>query len=170
MSGKVRGQIATLQAQIGSLERLADDEGVLDLRANAVSAWSVAEQVEHLLLTNRGIFGQIARLLDGEGEAAGKPTLRGRLLLTAGMIPRGRGRAPKFIEPTGRSAAELRALADDCRERLDGLAGRSDAIAASTSTAKHPYFGAFTPAIWLRFDDIHNRHHLAIVDDIREAS
>lgn len=169
MSSNIRSHIATIQSQIGILEALAADEDALAMRAESVSAWSVARQVEHMLLTCRVIFKQIDRILAGDGETSTKPSLPGKLLLTVGKIPRGLGKAPKFIHPTDRSPDEIRALVTDCRERLDGFTTETESIAASRAIAKHPFFGAFTPTMWLRFVDVHNRHHLAIIDDIRSA-
>ena len=35
---------------------------------------------------------------------------------------------------------------------------------------KHPYFGALDIAEWMRFMDVHHRHHLKIIRDIRKAA
>lgn len=143
-----------------ALDELQDYVSNPQARAVAVSGWSVGQQIEHALLTIRGVVGELSK-----GKARfepAKPTLRGRLVLMVGRIPRGKGEAPLTVLP--RSApqpAELNALMAKSREALVHLAGIDD-----TSTFFHPIFGRLDKAQSIRFLWIHTNHHLRIIRDI----
>ena len=75
-------------------------EAELGARAPAVSGWSVAEQLEHLMLVDRGVLKLMGHILDDPRpmpEAA--INLAGRVVLLAGFIPRGRAQAPAAQGP-----------------------------------------------------------------------
>lgn len=163
----IRRQLARIQVQLGSLGDLAANDSILATRVDAVSGWGVGEHVEHLLVTNRGIYMLIEQLVDGSLDSGNRPSLTGRLALAIGRIPRGRGKAPRITRPSGRAAAEIRLLHAEVRDSYDRLGAQATALAACRATAPHPYFGPFTPAMWLRFIDIHDRHHQAIIADLR---
>lgn len=140
----------------------------LSTRDERVSAWSVHEQVEHLLLADRGIVKWIFRALEEAEPAgrAGEPTDVGRAILDAGAIPRGRGPAPDGTIPRGATPPELVDQLEALRELCGGMEARLEAIAASRQTRPHHVLGHFTPAEWLRFLHVHHLHHAAIIDDI----
>jgi hypothetical protein len=156
---------------IAGVERcraLADDEARLLASDDGVSAWTVGLHVQHLWRSDSGILGWIQTRLDDPAPAvgAGGPTRTGRAVLVSGWIPRGRAKAPERSEPGTLDIdglpdrlAELRALADALEPRLRD-------IHACSATMEHPILGHFTPAQWLRFLDIHHRHHDKIIRDI----
>ena len=183
-TAKVRRQIAKILAQISALESLATDADVLRSHAEGVSGWNVGSHVEHLLLVNLGVLKMTAELLDGVEEPGArgsesngpapvvtmkKPTIKTQLALAVGRIPRGRGKAPSPVRPQDRTPDDLRALIAKVRTRFDRLAPQANALAACRATKPHPFFGPMTPTLWLRFNEIHNQHHLLIIDDIRGA-
>ena len=45
-----------------------------------------------------------------------------------------------------------------------------DKIAAATGLAGHPMLGGFTSSQWMRFMEIHTKHHLKIIEDIRKKA
>ena len=123
--------------------------------------------VAHLWRVDSGILGWIEAALDGDGSPpGGTPTATGRAVLVSGWIPRGRANAPEISLP---EAADV----EDLSERLSGLRGlaeriepRLSEIHAIRATRDHPILGHFTPSQWLRFLEIHHRHHDKIVRDI----
>lgn len=129
-----------------------------------VSAWSVGQQLHHVLLATNGI----ARALTDSVPGARRPDfnpLRWAVLL-AGDFPRGRGRAPKNAWPSDDvTEGELRGLLASGRDALDRAAR-----AHPHAWWRHFAFGVMRRDAAIRFLHIHNRHHLKIVDEILERS
>jgi hypothetical protein len=142
----------------------------LAARADAVSGWSVAEQLEHLVLVDRGVLHLVRRILDGpELEPADGVNLIGRLVLLSGYIPRGRGRARPAYHPTASPLEAVREGIPEVDQRLQGLAPRLGELERAGGRARHVYFGGLGGRQWLRFTAVHHHHHLKIVRDIRRA-
>jgi hypothetical protein len=153
---------------VGALERLDEwiDRPDLALRRETISAWSLGEQIDHVLKVAATMLGRLAE--DGK-EPKTPISLDGRAVLLLGWIPRGVGKAPEATRGMLVPAAELRAALAQVRE----LAARLDADDARLThrrrTVRHPRFGGLTPAQALRFLEIHTRHHLKILRDIERA-
>jgi hypothetical protein len=148
----------------GSDERLAT-------RVERVSRWSVAQQLEHMAIVDRGVLGVLDRALaEPARDAARRPLLVGRLLLALGWIPRGVGKAPERSQPQNVEPAALRELWRATIVGFEALAPRLDALAASRARARHPRFGWLDAGLWLRFAAVHHHHHTKIVRDIERAA
>jgi hypothetical protein len=134
-----------------------------DVRAPAVSGWSVGQQIEHTLLTIRGV---VAELVKGKSRTQPpKPTLMGRAILAVGRIPRGRGESPIAVLPRSTPGQrELSVLLKRCRESVRHLAAVHD-----ENTFLHPIFGRLDKKGSIRFLSIHTAHHLRIIRDIVKA-
>jgi hypothetical protein len=162
-------------------------EAELAARAPAVSGWSVAEQLEHLVLVDRSVLKTVRRLLDDpHGRSAQSPqpappaqqpppgiNLLGRVVLGTGFIPRGRARTLPPFQPGGAAAAAaagggMLGIAEIEREVRD-LGPRLGELEAGGSRSRHPLFGGLGGRQWLRFVTVHHHHHLKIVRDIRRA-
>lgn len=150
----------------------ADDR--LRFRNEAVSRWSVGEQLDHLVKVNQGILD----LLEGALQTGGLPppkepvpplNLAGRFVLFTGFIPRGAGKSPKPYLPVQPSAADLRAGIARSAERLRALEPRLGDLARAPGKFRHPRFGGLSAAQWLSCYDIHQHHHLKIIRDIHKA-
>jgi hypothetical protein len=135
-------------------------------KAERVSAWSVADHLDHLALSNLTMVRVIEDALAEDATAAGGLTVVGRLVMLTGWIPRGRGKAPEFALPEVKSGDELRSRVSDAREAVLGLAERLPQIERSDGRRNHFAFGDLTPSQWLRVIEIHTRHHLKIIDAI----
>ncbi len=84
------------------------------------------------------------------------------LVLSLNATPRGKGKAPKSVQPRGEvTAAGLQVLLAEAKEQLAGLAGLP-----SASNFNHPFFGLLNLRQTKRIIQIHTRHHLKIVRDI----
>jgi hypothetical protein len=157
--------------QVGSLIELAAKHELHDVEAANVSKWTIGKQLEHLLLSDEAVLDRLDRLTDGrEGPEPGGKTLLGRVLLLAGFIPRGRGKAPSAVKPAGRDAADIEAGLQRLGERLAELTEQLPLLEEAGWRCRHPYFGALDIGEWMRFMDVHHRHHLKIVRDIRQAA
>ena len=55
---------------------------------------------------------------------------------------------------------------NQARQRVEGLAADAGRLQDVKGTLPHPLLGAFRAAAWVRFADVHTRHHLRIVADI----
>lgn len=162
---------AAICAQLDELLTLASQPDLAAIRAQEVSGWSVAEQLEHLLLTDRMILDGFATLLAGtKTSAGGGPTAIGRFILLSGYIPRGRGRAPKGVVPGTLSPSEIASGFEEVKMRFEKLAPQLGEIEASGATYRHPLLGDFNPGQWLRFVKIHHHHHQKLIRDIRRLA
>lgn len=128
-----------------------------------VSSWSVYKHIEHVLLTNFSILSAIER---GDSPAKiEKRTLIGYVVLLLGLIPRGRAKAPKEVEPVGKSKSELQEFNGELIGRLENML-KAPLAEPNKVIANHPYFGGLSKKQWIRFLCIHSRHHLKIIEEI----
>lgn len=142
----------------------------LYVRIEEVSAWSPAQHVDHVLRALDLMWRTVEGLESGRAEgggAAGGPTLVGRVVLLTGWIPRGRGEAPSEARPDPRPVRHrLRTALGEVTRWRERLRARVPALERAAGRAAHHHLGAFDAAAWLRFSEIHTRHHLAIVAEI----
>jgi hypothetical protein len=134
----------------------------------AVSGWSIGQHLDHLLKAHAGILD----LCDDpprETPCSHGITLIGRLALFTGHIPRGRGRSPARFLPDPVPATTLRAGIAEATRRFTALDRNPPSPGDPVLRFAHPVFGGLTRAQWLRFAEIHQRHHLSIIDDIVQA-
>jgi hypothetical protein len=145
-------------------------EDRLYLRVEEVSRWSPAQQVDHVLQSLDLMLGRAAALVSGtdpEIQADGRPSIAGRLVLTTGWIPRGKAEAPETVLPDPRPVRHrLREAHHAACETVRDLASDASRVKAASGTLAHPLLGAFSARAWVRFADVHTRHHLRIVADI----
>lgn len=145
------------------LDRFRAAVGSADTRDPGVSDWSVWMHVHHCCLG-------MTRIVRGLAESRPpKPRSRFSLprlvVLTTGMIPRGRAKSPEAVVPDESvTARELNAMLDESDEMLD------QAVRLGPEAwFEHFAFGPMGRDDALRFLRIHNRHHLKIIDDITGA-
>jgi hypothetical protein len=84
--------------------------------------------------------------------------------------PAWRARAPEPTVPGPRVEDGLLERFSVLDELLTRLEPELPAIHVNDCTTEHPILGHFTPARWLRFLDIHHRHHEKIIKDILAAA
>lgn len=161
--------LGRIDRQLATLESLAQDNALCDLRVARISAWSVGEQIEHLRRSDRTILSAVNSEPKNEAHQ-GSPNLAGKLVLLLGWIPRGKGRAPSATQPVDFKPEELPSGLEKLRREFAGLAPDIDRLANSPATIKHPALGYFSASQMLKFAAIHHRHHMKIVDQIRNAA
>ncbi|MCA1614425.1 MAG: DinB family protein [Acidobacteria bacterium] len=137
------------------------------------NAWTIAEIVEHLSMTERRLLGMMSQMLAGAEAAAGaggpardeaaEPAPMQPFSLDA-YVERARGEkyeAPAFIRPTGAAAVadSLAGLAES-RAGLEALRPRFERADLSAQLFPHPAFGPLNLYQWLAFIGIHEARHL----------
>ena len=165
---KVAKELRRIGEQLRTVEAILDEgEEKLGRRAPEVSAWSVAEQLDHLTKVLERALGLLA---SGPPRLERGINLVGRLLLAVGRLPRGVGKSPSAVRGVERPASELRGAVARVRALVASLDDAGSALAGRHPVFPHPYFAGLTPAQTLRFLVVHTDHHLRIVADIRRAT
>lgn len=141
-------------------------DDVLSFQDREVSDWTVAQQLDHISTANRLCVGRILETLDSPRPGVRRPKLVGHLVVLTGFIPRGRGQAPEATLPSATTPQEVRDRARRAHEELAALEGRLPEIARARARREHPALGGLTPAQWIRFIEVHSRHHWKIIQDI----
>jgi hypothetical protein len=138
------------------------DEAVCTLK-QAVSGWSAAEQLDHVLKVTASVLARA--LQQPEPEALPKGiNLIGRIILGIGWIPRGKGRSPKSMRGEPATCAALQGQVTSVRQQLDAVTAAH--VARSAPLVPHPRFGGLSTDQALRFMVVHTEHHLKIVREI----
>ena len=174
---RVHAQILRQLALMAELAR--GPEAELAARAPAVSGWSVAEQLEHLVLVDRAVLKSVRRMLDDPHRQPAQQAqpappapginLLGRIVLGTGFMPRGRARTMAPYQPGAAPAAAAGAGIPEIEREMRELAPRLGELEASSGRSRHLVFGGLGGRQWLRFVAVHHHHHLKIVRDIRRA-
>ena len=174
---RVHAQILRQLALMAELAR--GPEAEIAARAPAVSGWSVAEQLEHLVLVDRAVLKSVRRILDDPHRQPAQPAppappapginLLGRVVLGTGFMPRGRARTTAPYHPGAAPAAAAGAGIPEIERGMRELAPRLGELEASSGRSRHVRFGGLGGRQWLRFVAVHHHHHLKIVRDIRRA-
>ena len=136
-----------------------------------VSAWTVGEQLWHVLHATALGLAAVQRILDEEEPDEGRPSLAWHTLMLVGRIPRGKGQAPSVVQPpevvdrdkVARELAESASL-------LARIAGRVDELPDAAGRVEHRAFGWLDAVQWLRFLAIHLEHHLRLVAAIEKSA
>ncbi len=125
--------------------------------------WSVVEILEHLTRAYSGTAKGFERCVEQGVSLATGATTKQRLqqvvLIAFGYFPSGR-QAPKHILPTGELdlGAVLGAVRRDLA-RLDASATRARQSLGTGKMLDHPILGALTIEQWMKFHEVHTRHH-----------
>ena len=166
---RCRRAYARIVRQAERLETLAiGPSETLNARADSVSAWSVAEQLDHLAGANQAMTGAIRKILSSEPiDSRRRPTLIGQLVLLTGWIPRGAGKAPAYTLPGSVSVDGVRQNLEAARGAIEELGDALPEIGRSSGRLDHFAFGGLTPLQWLRTMGVHTHHHMKIIRDIQ---
>ncbi len=158
--------LAAIRAGFPRLTALAEKT---NLAAPAVSRWSVGEHLDHVVKVHAGILAYFAEPPVGDTSVSGI-SLVGRIVLFTGHIPRGRGKSPERFLPVQVEVTHLQVGLAAVAEGFSRLNEQMSALHDSTTRFAHPAFGGLTRRQWLRFAEVHQLHHVAIIDDIVRAS
>ncbi|MBL8114683.1 MAG: DinB family protein [Acidobacteria bacterium] len=160
--------VRSMSAALDSLAAALDGaHGPVTASAPRVSAWTIAQQIDHALKANQAFFERIA---GAKEPLPGGIRLMGRVVLSTGFIPRGVGKSPKAVLGEPLTDAQLREAYAACRKAFDEACTREDLFVNRWPVAKHPYFGPLNAEQSMKFCAIHTRHHLALIRDIGRSA
>lgn len=125
----------------------------------ASGGWSCAEVYSHIFQANLGSLIAIERCLHGTKPATGSPTLIGRMILFFGSFPPIKLKAPEKMVHSKITLEEAGSYIARFRSKLAEVAPQVRK-ADLKRTAQHPRMGMLNAKQWLRFIEIHSRHHL----------
>ena len=142
------------------LDEIAALVDVSERRKDTISAWSVGMHIQHLSLAMIGISK--ALLTVSSPMPPRQFSIPKFFVMTFGIIPRGKGKAPQVTIPERECSKE---------ELRVSLAAAREGMTAALSVPfdrwfQHPLFGPLTRDETLRFVKIHNKHHLKIIREI----
>ena len=169
----VREEHRRIAAFFDEAERLLDAPGDVLYRADeAVSRWSPAQHLHHILISNGMMLKGVRLIHAGRGPVTrdGGPNRAGLVVLQRERFPRGKAEAPDRVRPADRpdrdalttSLARSRAGLADLEPLLPSLADRDGRL-------PHPYLGDLNAAEWLRIVRVHSQHHLQIIREITDV-
>jgi DinB family protein len=130
--------------------------------------WSIAETVEHVVLSNRAILGRLAAL--PTAPLAADATRFDDAAISDAMF-QGAGPAPALAPPKGRLATRAHGIA--------ALCGAYEGIVAWSNGSRddlrgfglpHPLFGTFDGVQWLLFAAAHTDSHAAQLRSLRDIA
>ena len=127
-----------------------------------VSQVPVGWHIEHSLL----VLNAIVSGLKKSRPAAYKPTFdwRRQVVLVLGVIPRGKIKAPAAVRPVETfNAASLQQHLYTTKANLESIGQLSP-----DHFFTHPFLGDFKLIPAVKFMQVHTRHHLKIIRDIRD--
>ena len=147
----------TLPEQIKQLQIHIPDYATTN---TAVSSASVGWHIHHCLL----VFTKISDALQHSDPALHKSSFNFKKLIvyTFKRIPRGRGKAPKTVQP------QKSLLPNELQLEVQKAKDKTNALTQLNPTHyfEHPYFGNLNVKETILFLAIHTCHHLKIIRDI----
>ena len=146
-----------LLRQVRELEMRISDYATCE---PTVSAANIGWHVEHSLM----VFVTIVTALENSDPALykGSFNMNKFLVYALNKIPRGRGKAPKVVQPPGESMPEnVVPQVEKAIAKIKVLEGLQ-----KNHHFPHPYFGKLNLKETIKFLTIHTKHHLKIIDDI----
>jgi len=130
-------------------------------RNPAAGVWSYAEVYSHIFEANLISLLALEKCVKGTAEED-KSTLHPAvwLILFLGKFPPGKIKAPARIAAMVKkiNPAEAKQLMSNFSRRLQELVPQVSG-ASSNQKAKHPRLGLLNARQWLRFIEIHTKHH-----------
>ncbi len=144
-------------------------DGNLAVLEPSVSKWSYGHQLEHLYRTSHYVLDRLEESMTGlySNEHMG---FWGVGMMVVGFIPRYWFPTIPQLVPLSGSPEDIEPLKDDLRRRLEQVEWRLSDIKESRGKSRHPRMKYLSSSQWLFFQDIHHRHHLAIMRDILKAA
>ena len=125
-----------------------------------ISAASVGWHIQHSLLVVNTIIKALKQ--SDPNTYQWKFNLNKTLIFSLGKIPRGKGKAPKVVQPNDEITKAL---------LLQSVEHAKKSIAELQNIHKnqfflHPYFGHLNVKPTIKFLKIHTQHHIKIINDI----
>ncbi len=125
--------------------------------------WTPLQHGHHIAISHIAVARTIVRLAHRGTRRGRAPDAERVSLLERFFFPY-TPFTPAGMEPADDPARdEVETLLEETAQRLDDLAQLLPEIDGATATLPHPYYGALTPVLWLRFVAVHTVHHLELL-------
>lgn len=134
-----------------------------------VSKWSYGHQLEHLYRTSHYVLDRLEEAMTGL-YAEKHMGFWGVGMMVGGFIPRYWFPTIPQLVPLSGSPEDIDPLRDDLTRRLKQVEWRLTDIKECRGKSRHPRMKYLSSSQWLFFQDIHHRHHLAIMRDILKTA
>ncbi|WP_207426457.1 DinB family protein [Pedobacter sp. SYSU D00535] len=160
--------LKALQEYHELLNSISDEEF---LQQPARGGWSCSEVFCHIAQANLGSILAIEKCIHGRASA-GKYSVPfiTRIILFLGRLPGGKYKAPDTIASMVKKISR-----EEARNQLIKFTGRLKDVTPKIAKAspycrvKHPRLGMLNSEEWLRFIEIHTKHHLKQVYRVRKS-
>jgi hypothetical protein len=142
------------------IKSLEEKIPMMDAANTQISSAKVGWHIQHSLLVVNSIINGLKQ--SDPNTYQWKFNLNKTLIFTLGKIPRGKGKAPKVVQPKEEiTQATL----------LESVEKANISVAELNNVQKnqyflHPYFGHLNLKPTIKFLKIHTKHHLKIINDI----
>lgn len=160
----------TRRRLLARVESLNETEGETRFSPDV---WSVAEIVEHLLISEDGVMKLIRMMLAKAEAADGDAKEMGRRFEPVSIDHfterslKEKYEAPEFIRPRGGvSLADSIAKMQQMRATLHGMRPRLEAADLTNARYPHPIFGPLNAYQWILFLGAHEERHLRQIETI----
>lgn len=155
---------------VGAVENLTGEQ--LAFRPSP-EKWTVAEQVEHLSITERRLARLLGKLV-GKLEAGAAREERSAFapVTVAEFVERSsreKYTAPEEIRPTGAPLSDSLASLGDSRAALHALRARVERVDGTRAHFPHPVWGSLDLYQWLAFVGHHEQRHLVQIEALKEV-
>ena len=148
---------STLENRLNTLESYIPHSKSVDLNISKVD---VAWHLDHSLK----VLNAVAKSMETSDPALFRNnfSLIGKICLKIGFFPRGKAKAPKYVQPPEviLDSAIVSQLVE-ARQHIKGINKLDD-----NAYFRHPLFGHINKKRVIRFMDTHTNHHLKIVKSI----
>ncbi len=121
--------------------------------------WSQAELFSHVVFANDSGLKAMHHCAAGKGELNQKITKWGVVILFIGLFPPLKLKVPKSVEEKTEQLNRAKAIERMQAFKAEIMASSPDITQNKTHRMRHPRLGYLTAAQWLRFIEIHTRHH-----------
>ncbi len=168
----------TAELRKSILKSIAEYEQLLNavseeefVRSPAPDVWSYSEVFSHILQANLGSLIAIEKCICGTGiESAKRTGLMAWLILFFGRFPPVKLKVPEKLASsvTKMSCEEARNLIIKFKRKLDDTASKMPA-ASPFQKIKHPRLGLLNAFQWLRFIEVHTKHHQKQLGRVKNA-
>ena len=125
--------------------------------------WTPLQHGHHIAISHIAVAKTIVRLAE-RGTRRGRTPDAERVSLLERFVFPYTPFTPPGMEPANDPARdEVEALLEETEHYLRDLDRIATSIESATATLPHPYYGALTPLLWLRFVSVHTAHHLELL-------
>jgi hypothetical protein len=150
--------------------RLATTDDLKFQQCREDGSWSYSEVYQHIFDLSILSLAELDKCLSGDGKSRKTHWIARGILYFGRFPPAMKFKVPKTLAARVRkvSAAEASEMIDTFLKQLEPY-GTKIAQADPSVKTRHPRLGYFNAAQWLRFIEIHLKHHLKQLDRIDKS-